>query len=51
MALAPLHVIVLVWYCMLWSYILVLHVSSTPRYDAERFVWSEDIMRFDTVLM
>ena len=51
MALAPLHVIVLVWYRLLWSYILVLHVSSTPRYDAERFVWSEDSMLFDTVLL
>ena len=51
MALAPLHVIVLVWYCMIWYYTLVLHVLSTPRYDTERFVWSEDIMRFDAVLM
>ena len=25
-----------------------LHVLSTPRYDTERNVWSEDIMRFDT---
>ena len=33
------------------SYIIVLHVLSTPRYDAERLVWSEDIMRVDTVLM
>ena len=51
MALEPLRDIVLVWYCMLWSYILVLHVLSTPRCDTERFVWSEDIVRFDTVLM
>ena len=50
-AVALLHVIVRVWYCMLWYYILVLHVLSTPKYDTERLVWSEDIMRFDTVLM
>ena len=43
-AVAPLHVIVLMRSCMIWSYILVLHVLSTPRYDAERLVWSEDIM-------
>ena len=49
MASAPLHVIVLVWYCTLWSYILVLHELSTPRYDTERLVWSEDIKRFDIV--
>ena len=51
MALATLHILILVWYCAHWSYILVMHVSSTPRYDAERFMWSEDIMRLDTVLM
>ena len=51
MALAPLHVRVLVWYCTLWSYIIVVHVLSTPRYDAELCVRSEDIMHFDTVLM
>ena len=51
MALAPLNLIFLMWLCMIWSYSLVLRVLSTPRYDAERLVWSEDIMRFDTVLI
>ena len=46
-----MHVIVLMWYCTLWSYILEFHVLSTPRYDAERLVWSEDMLRFDTVSM
>ena len=50
MALAPLHVIVLVWYCMLWYYIIVLHVLSTPKYDTDRLEWNEDNMRFDTAM-
>ena len=35
---------------MMWYYIIVLHVLSTPRYDTDRLEWSEDIMRFDTVV-
>ena len=53
MALAALHVIVLVWWCMVWYYIIrvsVMHVLNTPRFDTERQEWSEDTMRFDTVV-
>ena len=50
MALAPLHVIALVWSCMIWYFNIVLHVLSTPKYDKEQLVWSYDTMRFVTVV-
>ena len=51
MALAPLHVIALVWYCILWSYIIMLHVFSTARYDDRLLAWTRLGRPFDTVLM
>ena len=53
MALAPLHVIALVWSCTSWSYIIivsVLHALSTPKYGTERLEWSEDTLCFGTVV-
>ena len=35
---------------MLWYYIIVLHVLSTPKYDTEQLEWSDDIMHFDIVV-
>ena len=35
---------------MIWYYIKVLRVLSTPRYDLEQLEWSDDTMHIDTVV-
>ena len=48
-ALASLHAIVLVWYCMLWSYIIMLHVFSAARYDDRLLAWTRLERPIDTL--